>query len=138
MNTSDIRGYLRTDPVLRRHKIHVITSDMPVTGDACVVNTLRSHESGVGHWYVVANINGKTELFDSLALMGAKVSHDIANVRAVQHQQSAACGHHCCLYLSLRYRGLNLSQIIKQYSSDLVLNDKLSYSFVSLVQNANK
>ena len=133
MNTSAIRKYLRTDPVLRRHHIHVITSDMDVVGDACVVNTLQSNDTGVGHWYVVANINGRQELFDSLAYV--QVPHNTRNKRAVQHPRSTACGHHCCLFLSLRFRGLSLAQIMSQYSSDLFLNDQFAYSFVSLVQN---
>ena len=132
MNTTDIRKYLQQDPVLRRRHIHVITSDMDVVGDACVVNTLQSNDTGVGHWYVVANINGRQELFDSLAFV--QVPHDVRNKRAVQHPSSTACGHHCCLFLSLRFRGLTLPQIMKQYSSDLALNDKLAYGFVSIVK----
>lgn len=133
MNTYDIENYIRTDPVLRRKTIHVITSDIPITGDACVVNTLKSGDHGIGHWFVVATVDGRTELFDSQARLSSVIPHDFTNSIPVQHPLSTACGHHCCLFLSLRFRNLSLTKIIKQYSHNLVLNDKLAYNFVSLV-----
>ena len=77
MNTYDIENYIRTDPVLRRKTIHVITSDTPITGDACVVNTLKSGDHGIGHWFVVATVDGRTELFDSQARLSSVIPHHI-------------------------------------------------------------
>ena len=136
MNGADIQRYIDADECLRDRVLGVFTRDQVPEripeGRCLVANTLAStDQAAVGHWVALCQIDGRRELFDSLARKRQAFRFDKRNHTAVQHANSSRCGEHVLIFRSLRYRGFTLDTIVhKFYSSDLRENDSFANDVV--------
>jgi hypothetical protein len=103
-----------------------------------ILNTALSTDPGE-HWCVICFENHCCYFFDSFA--APPDSYEFSdflnscnelkyNTQQVQGNLAKTCGHHC-LYFSIKYgHGHSPDAIMKAYSNNLSLNDKMVYNFI--------
>jgi hypothetical protein len=103
-----------------------------------ILNTAPSSDPGE-HWCVICLEEKCCYFFDSFAQPPEsyeftdflKSCDDLRyNTLQVQGVLSQTCGHHC-LYFCIKYgNGKKPEEIMKSYSKNVVLNDKMVYNFI--------
>jgi hypothetical protein len=118
----------------------VFSSDtLPTTPRLLVCNTDPAHKPGE-HWIAIyVDKNGFGEYFDSFGrppskhfehYMNYNCSRWIFNKKQLQSIISAFCGYYCCMYVILRSRGNDMTQIVGMLTNDTGYNDWLVHRFL--------
>jgi hypothetical protein len=114
----DIKEFFTAHPVLNNHFKGVYAADeigllKLQNRNVAVINTDRLSGSGQ-HWYLVARLEGKLELFDSLGVSEETVEERLRpllrgprracyfNTEAVQPPDSKNCGWYACYWASMQ------------------------------------
>ena len=147
MNSLQIKNILSLDDVTKHYFINVFPSDeLPARithYPACFVcNVDKSTEPG-SHWLAFYLINDeKLEFFDSygnepsffkgpISNYVSRFSQVTFNPVMLQSNVSAVCGQYCIYYLYCRCRDKTLENIVSQFVTKNVCNDRSVYNFVA-------
>ena len=102
-----------------------------------VINTDPSTQPGE-HWVAVYATNGRVEYFDSYGgdppqwlKKWWKNTPWSSNPVPLQSPLSAVCGQYCIYYLLHRARGVDMSTLLLDFTSDVDINDQMVYEFIS-------
>ena len=111
---SDIKVFFEKHPVLRRHFKGVFAADQIRSvqfqnRSFAVVNTDILHGGAGGfHWYCLAKLDRRLEVFDPLGVSVDTIKHRLGNKPCyfnsspVQPEESQLCGYFCCYWVSLK------------------------------------
>lgn len=138
METKEISDILKTDRFTGQHFRGVYACDqLPKQHlhhpSALVINTDPADKPGQ-HWVAVfITADGDGEYFDSFGhgpsvpqiihFLQKNTKRVIPNPRVLQSAFSTVCGQYTIFFLLHRCRGLNMTKIIKLFSSDTLDND---------------
>jgi len=146
MNSFEIRDTIRKVPGTNRFFVGVYSSDnMPrLDPPFCfVVNTDPSFKSG-SHWCAFFVTENQYEFFDSygrsvlnatLPLEFAQYTKDrtcMCNNLFLEGILSKTCGQFCIYFIVLRCLGISYDSILKTFSRNRIVNDKIVNGFTSL------
>lgn len=140
MNTREIERFLEKDNACRRVFQGVYSVDtLPVKPRLLVCNTDKSTEPGQ-HWIAIhVDAEGRGEYFDSFGRAPNKLFESYMNEhcriwsynkRQLQSVISSFCGYYCCMFCMLRCRNLDMTRIVKMFTTDTGFNDTIAHSFV--------
>lgn len=110
-----------------------------------VVNLSSQNESGT-HWIAIfVDEKGHGTYFCSFGMKPAVRSIQLflrmhcktvtINKTQLQNQQSTVCGEYAVLFLIYSFKGISLTQFLKLFSKNLILNDKLIEKMFSRALN---
>jgi hypothetical protein len=135
----EIVSFFRTHPVLRNHFRGVYAADQIKSvrlknRTFAIVNTDRLRGEGGKHWYCLAKLENRYELFDPLGISQAEVQERLGNARfcyfnasPVQGEESTLCGYFCCYWVYVRL-----------YNADRKFSEVLKWHFGKTWEGKNK
>jgi len=140
MNTKEIERFLDADPVCRRAFQGVFSADtLPPQPRLLVCNTDESTKPGQ-HWIAIhVDTYGRGEYFDSFgqapnehfeAYMNRHCRNWTFNRKQLQSIISSFCGYYCCMFCVLRCRRMDMTRMVKMFTTDTAFNDSIVHSFV--------
>ena len=140
MNTKEIERFLEADPVCRRVFQGVFSADtLPPQPRLLVCNTDESTKPGQ-HWIAIhVDTCGRGEYFDSFGqepnehfevYMNRHCRNWTFNRKQLQSIISSFCGYYCCMFCVLRCRRMDMTRMVKMFTTDTAFNDSIVHSFV--------
>lgn len=140
MNTREIERFLQADTICRGVFQGVFSADtLPRKPRLLVCNTDESSKPGL-HWIAIhVDTYGRGEYFDSFGRAPEKHFEDYMNKNCIrwtfnrkqlQSIISSFCGYYCCMFCMLSCRRVDMTNIVKMFTTDTAFNDSIAHSFV--------
>jgi hypothetical protein len=140
MNTREIERFLQADTICRGVFQGVFSADtLPRKPRLLVCNTDESSKPGL-HWIAIhVDTDGRGEYFDSFGRAPDKHFEDYMNKHCIrwtfnrkqlQSIISSFCGYYCCMFCMLSCRRVDMTNIVKMFTTDTAFNDSIAHSFV--------
>ena len=140
MNTNQIARIIESDVTCKPLFQGVYSVDtLPPRPRLLVCNTDPSTKPGT-HWIAIyVDKSGRGEYFDSFGRAPQREFKDYMNEhcrvwtfnkKQLQSVISSFCGFYCCFFCMFRCRSIDMTAIVKHFTTDTALNDSIIHGFI--------